>query len=217
MNVKTKEIGTIDDADRSRFWSFVDKDGPVMRPELGPCWVWTGGLITDGYGAFWINGHQRRAPRVSYQMANGAIPVGLWVLHRCDHPKCVRPEHLFVGTAAVNTADMTSKGRKAHGPDMQRERRHATGERNGARTHPERLKRGADHYAVAAPEKVLRGERHGRALLTNARAFELKRRAMAGERKVALSAEFGVSVAAIYDMCSGKTWKHIDISKGNPE
>ena len=86
------------------------------------CWTWTGTCDKDGYGLFTItaDGHRyQRAHRYSYWLATQAHPGKLWVLHRCDNPPCVRPDHLFLGTAADNTADMMAKERN----------RHATGDR----------------------------------------------------------------------------------------
>lgn len=207
-------IGTIDDADRARFWLFVDKDGPVMRPELGPCWVWKGHRDEDGYGTFSINGKPRRANRVAWAIAHGE-PGEAHVCHRCDNPACVRAEHLFNGTNTENTADRHRKGRTARGPEMHRNRRHATGDRNWAHTHPERFG-GENHYAHYAPEKILRGEKHGGAILTEAQAIEIKRRAAAGERKADLADEFGVTIYAVYDLCSGRSWKHLNTKDATP-
>lgn len=67
-----------------------------------------------GYGAINAGGHSGRAlraHRVSWNIHNGNIPEGLFVLHRCDIPACVNPEHLFLGTILDNNRDMCSKGR----------------------------------------------------------------------------------------------------------
>lgn len=105
-----------------RFWEKVDRNGPVPphRPELGACWVWTRATNGGGYGKIGsgAGGEAERtllAPRVSWDLANGPIPDGLWVLHHCDNPPCVRPDHLFLGTAKDNTRDMIGKGRKVRG------------------------------------------------------------------------------------------------------
>lgn len=102
-----------------RLWEKVDRRGPVF-PGLGRCWLYTGGLDNKGYGQFWFEGRNRRAHQVSWILTNGPIPDGegyhgTCVLHRCDRPLCVRPSHLFLGTAGENVADMDAKGRRVVG------------------------------------------------------------------------------------------------------
>jgi hypothetical protein len=112
-----------------RFWSKVNKDGPPPshRPGLGPCWLWTGSRTSDGYGKMGIgslrDGTRRneRAHRVAHDMVIGPVPEGLFALHHCDTPLCVRAEvdparsHVFSGTNDDNVADMVSKGRQSQG------------------------------------------------------------------------------------------------------
>lgn len=84
------------------FWARVNKtDG---------CWLWTG--CTNGrYGKLSVGGPEVRAHRFSWELANGPVPDGLNVLHNCDTPLCVRPDHLFLGTQKRNMDDMNEKGR----------------------------------------------------------------------------------------------------------
>lgn len=100
-----------------RFWSKVNKDGPIMSGMDAPCWIWIGGKNKQGYGTFRANDSTIRAHRFSYEIHNGPISKGHDVLHRCDNPSCVRPNHLFTGTDQDNNDDMKQKGRDCKGED----------------------------------------------------------------------------------------------------
>lgn len=76
------------------------------------CWVWTAGIHKSGYGHFWLAGTMVYAHRASWLLHKGPIPDGLDVLHKCDNPKCVRPDHLFLGTHLDNMRDRDKKGRR---------------------------------------------------------------------------------------------------------
>ena len=75
------------------------------------CWLWRGGEFVSGYGAVQWKRKHLSAHRVAWQLKFGLIPPGLSVLHACDTPACVNPEHLSLGTQGANNADMVSRGR----------------------------------------------------------------------------------------------------------
>jgi hypothetical protein len=87
-----------------RFWLRVRKSEG--------CWEWTGARSPQGYGVLRVSESARLAHRISWELGHGKIPPGLNALHRCDNPGCVRPDHLFIGTHADNTADMVTKKRQ---------------------------------------------------------------------------------------------------------
>lgn len=78
------------------------------------CWLWKRSLGVWGYGQTNLVGLPPKAHRASWVLHYGPIPAGLCVLHRCDTPACVRPDHLFLGTHADNVADRDAKGRTGH-------------------------------------------------------------------------------------------------------
>lgn len=90
------------------FWARIEKGDD--------CWLWRGAMRPNGYGGYVMNRVPVYAHRLSWQIHHGPIPAGLFVCHRCDVKRCVRPDHLFLGTRQENMDDMKRKGRQAHGP-----------------------------------------------------------------------------------------------------
>lgn len=119
-----------------RFWRKVRK--------TESCWFWTDSLDANGYGRISVGGRKGRpelAHRISYEINVGPIPGGMGVLHSCDTPSCVRPDHLSLGTQLDNMADCARKGRNTRGEKaatakvteeqvVEMRRRFADGERN---------------------------------------------------------------------------------------
>lgn len=161
----------------ARFWSKVDKSGD--------CWVWTAARMPSPmeYGVFGIRaGMVKRAHRFSWELSNGDIPVDLCVLHRCDNPPCVNPDHLFLGTRVENIADMVAKGRNAKG-DKHRSRKY--------------------------PERLLRGEDSPSARLSEMDVKSIRARVAAGESQYSVAAAFGIKQPYVSLVVNRKRWKHV--------
>lgn len=91
-----------------RFW---DK---VVKQEDG-CWLFTSNHGGGDYGMLTVKTGESLAHRISWEIHKGPIPEGIKVLHTCDIPKCVNPDHLFLGTSQDNMDDMVNKGRSSRG------------------------------------------------------------------------------------------------------
>lgn len=90
-----------------RFWPKVEKSEG--------CWLWTAARTPRGYGHLRYRNEYLLAHRASWEIHFGPVPDDLKVLHTCDTPACVRPDHLFLGTSLDNHDDMKAKGRSAKG------------------------------------------------------------------------------------------------------
>lgn len=146
------------------------------------CWLWNGARDEHGYGLINIDGRNRRTHRIAYILTYGAIPDGLVVRHSCDTPACVNPDHLILGTQLDNIDDRNTRGRTAKG------------ERAGYKTHPDRY-----------PDR--KGERNGRAKLTQTQVEEIRERYATGDIGARpLAAMYGVSRALIRLIVQGKAW-----------
>ncbi len=105
--------GAIVNKDEIRFWSKVNKDGPIPAhvPYLGKCWEWKAATFRNGYALFSVQGKSVKGHRWIYEQTICNIPTGNECCHKCDNRKCVRPDHLFHGTRSDNMLDCVSKGR----------------------------------------------------------------------------------------------------------
>jgi hypothetical protein len=184
-----------------RLWSRVQKtDG---------CWIWTGGTNKRGYGKIRVDGRTTSTHRAAYLLAHGSIPQSLFVLHHCDTPSCVRPDHLYAGAHVDNMRDRKERDRTARG------------DKNGARLHPERLRRGDSHPFRLNPELVARGERsaahrhpekyqgeaHGRAKLTNKTVLAMRAEYAAGGTSTPkLARKYGIGKSQAHNIVSGRSW-----------
>ena len=169
-HMRMRTTGTTDDGPKARGSLKERFSKKVIKTEN--CWIWTGGKGKNQYGLIQEAGKASKkllAHRVSYEIHNGKIPDGLVVMHSCDNPSCVNPEHLSLGTHKENTADMIAKGRKVNTP--------VHGEKNGKSrlnlTQVEYIK-GCDKTNAALARELnvspncIRGVRTGRTWKTTA-------------------------------------------------
>lgn len=98
---KIKNILTLE----QRFWR------KVLVKDKDYCWEWQGSKASFGHGTFWNGNTVDSAHRISWELHKGKIPDDMCVLHHCDNPSCVNPNHLFIGTRKDNVIDMVEKGR----------------------------------------------------------------------------------------------------------
>lgn len=171
FNVHKRAHPEIYQLPEAEFWNRVEK--------TRGCWFYMGPTRGQrGYGAW----KSEYAHRYSWRLSNGPIPKGLWVLHRCDNTKCVRPDHLWLGTHEDNMREMSRRGRSC------------LGDRNPARLYPDRTQRGVDRH---------------NAKLNPARVRKLRALYAAATPVCALARRFGVNHTTVLAVIQGKTWKHV--------
>ena len=156
----------------------------MTRVDPGGCHVFTG--CRERYGLMFVDGKRKRAHRVAWELYRGKIPEGLHVLHRCDNPPCVNPDHLFLGTHTDNMRDCRDKGRLVL-PVCPREKK-ARGDANGMRTHP----------------GLVAGEKNPNSKLLDVQREEIRIAVNAGATRVAMAKKYGVHVNTVKSLLKGK-------------
>jgi hypothetical protein len=184
------------------------------------CWEWPTGW-SKGYATLGVGGKKKKLHRVSYETFVGEIPEGMNVLHRCDNPLCIRPEHLFLGSFADNTRDGVKKGRIRSAFTEEEVVMIREAFKGGNQT--------INGYARALNvtrktiREIVRGERwagvgpdirdiaeeirtKGPAKLLEEEVEEIRRLLESGESQTAIANKFGVSRRSIYAIKEGETW-----------
>lgn len=155
----------------------------VVKTET--CWIWSARITKNGYGQFKINYKSLLAHRVAWELINASenLLEKVCVLHKCDNRKCVNPKHLFLGTVKDNNRDRKQKDRSANG------------NRNGSRLYP---------------EKLIRGEKHWNAKLTEQDVKDIRTIYKIGNvTQSFLAKKYGVYQTLISDIINKKKWKHV--------
>jgi hypothetical protein len=178
----TRQLPELTESDKERFWKKVNKDGPVIRPELGRCWIWTAGAIKDGYGSFGIRDGVFLSHRIAWKIRFRQFDETLSVLHSCDNPGCVRWGHLFLGTMRDNMKDMARKKR-----------------------HPWFV----DRCRVVSGDKRLDGHLSGAAKLMSTDVLNIRRLSADGATQRDLAEQFGVTKSNVWCIIHRKSWTHI--------
>jgi len=191
--VATNTIPTLTEKDKTRFWAKVEIRGP------GDCWEWAASK-RDGYGAFGISGVLFSAHRIAWFLANGLIPDGMFVCHKCDNRGCCNQKHLFTGTQEDNLRDAAGKGRMANGDE------------HYSRVNPEKLFRGKRSGVNGwdyPSEKINLGENHGRSCVTESDVLDIRERCSKGESQRSVAKDFGIVHQQVSRIVTGKAWSHV--------
>lgn len=153
------------------------------------CWNCNYATDSDGYTSMRILGKSEKSHRAAYQLWKGRIPLGMLVCHTCDNPRCINPEHLWLGTPRDNMEDKVRKGRQSKVGN----RGNVRGDKNGSRTHP------GSHL----------GERNGRSRLTEEGVRYIRMWALEGFSRKKIAEVFDISYAQVGFVIRATAWGHV--------
>lgn len=181
-----------------KFWGNVD-----VQEDKSLCWNWRGSKNRGGYGIVNIKRSVFSTHRVSYFLTNGEDPSELQVLHHCDNPSCVNPNHLFLGTTYDNMIDRELKGRANHPYGM----------KAGVHTMPHTRAFGSRNGHFTHPEATLKGQNKPNSKLQDKDIIDIINLcAIEGNSLTNVANDYGVTVATISSILKRKTWKHIVVN-----
>lgn len=157
--------------------------------EATGCWEWQKGKGHWGYGSTYYKGRGMHTHRLSYIIFKGEIEDDLFVLHHCDNPPCVNPDHLYTGTPKDNSRDMMDRGRHP--------RTGGKGDRHGRRTKPEAWK------------DFNLGSRNPKAKIREEQVKEIILLKQSGMSTKDLSQMFDLDKSQINRICNRTNWGHV--------
>lgn len=156
------------------FWRWVETASD------NACWFYKGAKLSNGYGNFKMGGKTYKAHRFSWELANGPIPLGKFILHRCDNKWCVNPNHLYPGDHNQNMRDMVNRGRAA------------SGDKNGLCSNPALAAKGIDN---------------GNSRLNEWSVLGIVAGSIQGATASQLAAEREIAPSTARAILQGKTWR----------
>lgn len=168
----------------TRFLSKVEK--------TNNCWLWKGGLGRGGYGKFHFKRKTMAAHRISFYFHNGIIPRDKVVCHSCDNPKCVNPDHLWLGTYTENMQDCKKKGRFNGTFPVLNQNQHIYREYKKSLNRPNK-----------------KGEFHHLQKLKNEDVKEIRSLYKKGYKQGIIAKKYEIHQSNVSDIVNYKLWKHI--------
>ena len=170
------------------------------------CWQWTACKCKFGYGRILIGRHPYVSHRVSWLIMHGNECVSSFVLHKCDNPSCVNPEHLFAGTQSDNMMDREAKQRANHPSGDNHSSRRRNKSNRIRRVSPiskeTNRPRGDAHYSRTNPEKLARGMRNANSKINPETSYEIHKMIASGVPALRIAARFNVSTTTIRNVTS---------------
>jgi hypothetical protein len=191
MAKATRPIPVLSESDKQRFFSKIS-----TTPTENGCLEWMAGGIKDGYGVFGLSRDSFLAHRIAYFLDSGTDPVEMCVCHSCDNPKCVNPEHLFLGTDDDNVQDKMRKGRANF----------VRGDEHWTRLYPEKVARGDRSGKRTKPESQTYGEDNPASKLTTVEVMAIR---LDPRTLKAVAADYGVAFTTIHKIKKRQIWKQI--------